>query len=97
LSSRAKFGALLRRTQSKDLRLDGLLHLSGVSVEGKVGQSRALWEYNFDYQQADGFYVPLHVTVTAGATYSYTYTFVNCQAFDKADAPTKSPEIHEPR
>jgi hypothetical protein len=76
---------------------DGLLHLRGVLVDRKVGQSRLLVEYSFDYQEAGGFYVPRHVTMSMPGALSYTHTFSNCQVLNKSNAPPASiPATDEP-
>jgi hypothetical protein len=69
---------------------DGLLHLRGVSLEARVGESRLLYEYHLDDQLAGGFYIPLHVTMSMPGALSYTHTFSNCKVFDKNSAPPQT-------
>jgi hypothetical protein len=77
---------------------DGVLHPSGVSVDYKLGQSRLLYEYNFDYQLVGGFYVPEHVKIFMPGALSFVHTFKNCQVLDKNSAPAPSePETVDPR
>jgi hypothetical protein len=77
---------------------DGVLHPSGVSIDYKLGQSRMLYEYNFDYQMVGGFYVPEHVTMFMPGALSFVHTFKNCQVLDKNSAPAPSePETADSR
>ncbi len=70
---------------------DALLHLSGLSINAKLGQLRRTVEYSFDYQQVGGFYVPQHVTMSMPGVVSYPNTFSNCQVLDKNNAPHTLP------
>lgn len=69
---------------------DGLLHLHSVLIGARRGESRLVYEYDFDYQQAGGFYVPQHVTMSQLGGLSFTHTFSNCRVLNKNNAPTRS-------
>jgi hypothetical protein len=69
---------------------DGLLHLSDLVIDIRKGESRMVYEYGVDYQQAGGFYVPQHVTMTMTGVDSIQHTFSNCNVLNKSNAPPLS-------
>jgi hypothetical protein len=81
----------LELTPKFTMENDGLLHLSDITIDGRIGESRLVYEYTIDYQQAGGFYVPHDVVMTMPGATSYTHTFSNCNALDKNNAPPLPP------
>jgi hypothetical protein len=72
---------------SFEMENDGLLHLRGIKVNFHVGESVSVYQYTFDYQQVDGYFIPEHVTMSIPGALSFVHTFSHCKAVEKRRAP----------